>query len=208
MPELANIQALIFDLGGVIIDLDQAATYRDFSYLSGKPIEKVQELAKGESFFADYEMGKIDDPTFRANIREALGILHSDEEIDAVWNAMIKSIKRERLALIGKLNQRYDCYVMSNTNDIHLRHIMRIGDYVAPAGSMSALFRQMYFSQELGVAKPDVAAWQPILDDHQLDPATALFIDDKLENIEGAAKLGIQGYHNQNIDDWMDLFNS
>ena len=208
MPELANIKALIFDLGGVIIDLDQPATYRDFAYLSGKTMKEVQELAKDEHFFADYEMGKIDDPTFRANIREVLGILHSDEEIDAVWNAMIKSIKRERLAMIGELNQHYDCYVMSNTNDIHLRHIMRIGDYVAPKGSFAGLFKQMYFSQELGVAKPDPAAWQPILDDHGMAPATALFIDDKLENIEGAAKLGIQGYHNQNIDDWMGLFSS
>ena len=64
----------------------------------------------------------------------------------------------------------------------------------------------MYFSQDQGVIKPDMAAWQPILDDHQLDPTTVLFIDDKLENIEGAAKLGIQGYHNQQVDDWMGLF--
>ena len=206
MPELSNIQALIFDLGGVIIDLDQEGTYRDFAYLSGKTLVEVQTLAKEQTFFKEYEAGKIDDPTFRANIREVLGILHSDEEIDAVWNVMIKSIKRERLAMIAELNQRFQCFVMSNTNDIHLRQIMLIGDHMAPQGSFSALFKQMYFSQELGVMKPDTAAWQPILDDHQLDPATVLFIDDKLENIEGAAKLGIQGYHNQQIDDWMGLF--
>lgn len=206
MPELTNINALIFDLGGVIIDLDQAGTYRDFAYLSGKTTEEVQELAADQTFFKDYEAGKIDDPTFRAHIRELLEIYHSDEEIDAVWNVMIKSIKRERLALIGEINKKYQCFVMSNTNDIHLRQIMLIGDHIAPEGSFAGLFKQMYFSQELGVMKPDPAAWQPILDDHNLDPATTLFIDDKLENIEAAARLGIQGYHNQQVDDWMNLF--
>ena len=206
MPELANINALIFDLGGVIIDLDLEGTYRDFAYLSGKTLEEVKYLAAEQSFMKEYEAGKIDDPTFRAHIREMLGIYHSDEEIDAVWNVTIKSIKRERLALIEELGKTHQCFVMSNTNDIHLRQIMLIGDHVAPNGSFSALFKQMYFSQELGVMKPDTAAWQPILDDNELDPAATLFIDDKLENIEGAAKLGIQGYHNQHIDDWMGLF--
>ena len=132
MPELSNIKALIFDLGGVIIDLDREGTYRDFAYLSGKTLEEVQTLAKEQTFFKEYEAGKIDDPTFRANLREVLGILHSDEEIDAVWNVMIRSIKRERLALIAELNQRYQCFVMSNTNDIHLRQIMLVGDHMAP----------------------------------------------------------------------------
>ena len=203
--ELKNINALIFDLGGVIVDLDIAATSREFAFMADKPVE-VEKLACTQSFFADYDMGKIDDAAFRTHLREILKIFNSDEEIDAAWNAMIKSIKRERLALIGRINRQYPCFVMSNTNDIHLRYMMPMGDSASPSGSFQGLFKQMYFSQKLGVAKPDPAAWQPILDEHQLDPATTLFIDDRLDNIEGAAQLGIQGYHNQEVDDWMGLF--
>lgn len=204
--ELKNIKALIFDLGGVLIDLDIAATSRKFAFMANKPVAEVENLAGGQTFFADYEMGKIDDAAFRTQIREMLKIFNSDEEIDAAWNKMIKSIKRERLALVGKINRQYPCFVMSNINDIHLRYVMPMADDASPSGSFQGLFKQMYFSQKLGVAKPDPAAWQPILEEHQLDPATTLFIDDKLENIEGAAKLGIQGYHNQEVDDWMSLF--
>ena len=204
--ELKNINVLIFDLGGVIVDLDIAATSREFAFMADKPVAEVEKLAGGQTFFADYELGKIDDNAFRTQIREMLKIFNSDEEIDAAWNAMIKSIKPERLALIGKINRQYQCFVMSNTNDIHLRYMMPIGDRASPSGSFQGLFKQMYFSQKLGAAKPDPAAWQSILDKHQLDPATTLFIDDRLDNIEGAAKLGIQGYHNQEVDDWMSLF--
>lgn len=204
--ELKNINAFIFDLGGVLVDLDIAATSREFAFMADKPVAEVEKLAGSQSFFADYEMGKIDDVAFRTHIREMLKIFNSDEEIDAAWNAMIKSIKRERLALIGRINRQYQCFVMSNTNDIHLHYMMPMADDASPSGSFQGLFKQMYFSQELGVAKPDPAAWQPILDEHQLDPATTLFIDDKRENIEGASRLGIQGYHNQEEDDWMGLF--
>ena len=204
--ELKNINALIFDLGGVIVDLDILATSREFAFMADKSVSEVEKLAGSQSFFADYEMGKIDDVAFRTRIREMLNIFNSDEEIDAAWNAMIKSIKRDRLALIGNINRRYQCFVMSNTNNIHLRYVMPMADDASPSGSFQQLFKQMYLSQKLGVAKPDPAAWQPILDDHQLDPATTLFIDDKPENIEGAAQLGIRGYHNQEVDDWMALF--
>ena len=204
--ELKNINALIFDLGGVLVDLDILATSREFAFMADKSVAEVEKLAGSQSFFADYETGKIDDAAFRTQVREMLKVFNSDEEIDAAWNAMIKSIKRDRLALIGKINRYYPCFVMSNTNDIHMRYVMPIADEASPSGSFQGLFKQMYFSQKLGVAKPDRAAWQPILDEHQLDPVTTLFIDDKPENIEGAARLGIQGYHNQEVDDWMGLF--
>ena len=206
MPDIHNLEAVIFDLGEVILDLDMPATYSAFAHMAGKTVEEVQALAKDQSFFLEHEVGEIDDPTFRANIRELLEIFNSDEEIDAAWNAMIRSIKRERLELVANINSRYQCFVMSNTNEIHFRHITRIGNYLAPGNDFSGLFKQLYLSQEMGVRKPDIACWQPILADHQLDPAKTLFIDDKLENCEGAASLGIQTYHNQHVDDWMGLF--
>lgn len=206
MPDIHKIQTVIFDLGKVIINLDLQATYRAFAQLSGKSLEEIGALVADQDFFETYEAGEIDDPTFRANIRQSLDILNEDEEIDAAWNAMLKDIPPARLQLIDQMSSRFRIFMMSNTNEIHFRQIQRIAAHASGGKELRNYFEQMYLSQEIGVCKPDAGAWQVILDDHQLDPATTLFIDDKAENIEGAAKLGLQTFHNVQSDDWMALF--
>lgn len=204
--DIHQFEALIFDLGGVIINLDQPATYQAFARLSGKPVEEVTKLASSESFFQDYELGKMDDPTFRAHIREALSILNSDDEIDAAWNAMLKEIPAARLQMIDQLASKYKLFIMSNTNEIHYRQIVRIASHAAPRKSLNDFFDQVYLSQEIGERKPNPGAWQVILDDHGLNPAATLFIDDKLDNNRAAEALGIQTFHNVSPDDWIELF--
>lgn len=204
--EISNISYIIFDLGGVIIDLDTEATYRAFAEVSGKPLPMVQSLAAEADFFKTYERGEIDDPTFRAHLREELEFTGEEGLLDEAWNAMLGPIAKERFELLEKLAEQYDLYVMSNTNEIHVRRFLNIAKYTSPQKDFHDYFKQVYFSQEVGARKPEPQAWQVILNDHQLNASEGLFIDDNKMNIKAAAKLGLQVYHNQNVNDWMKLF--
>lgn len=204
-PDLSKINHLIFDLGGVIIDLDESATIRAFATLFQRTEDEIRNFSTSE-FFKEYEVGKIDDPTFRAKIREEFEFTGAEEQIDAAWNAMLGKIDHDKLGLIDQLSADYDLFVMSNTNDIHIRFFNRLFEHVSGGRSFVSFFKEVYLSQEIGERKPDAAAWQVILNDHQLSAGECLFIDDKKENIQAAAALGIQTFHNSSPRDWMELF--
>jgi FMN phosphatase YigB (HAD superfamily) len=204
-PDLTKIDTIIFDLGGVIINLDESATLKAFSDLSGKSLSEIRELSKHSEFFKQYEIGEIDDPTFRAHLRDSLNTLAEDNIIDGAWNAMLGQIPMQRLRKLEKLAKKYQLFVMSNTNAIHARFFLRLVDLISPNKSFYDYFTEVYFSQEVGERKPNAGAWQPILNDHQLDPSKVLFIDDKLENIEAAMGLGMNGFHNISPNDWVDV---
>lgn len=203
--DFSKINHLIFDLGGVIIDLDESSTTKAFSTLFQRSEEEIKSFAKAE-FFKDYEIGKIDDPTFRAKIREEFEYTGPEEQIDAAWNAMLGRIDKDKIELLDRLSSDYDLYVMSNTNDIHIRFFNRVFEYMSGGRTVNSFFKEVYLSQEIGERKPEPGAWQIILNDHQLSPENCLFIDDKLANVEAAARLGIQVFQNEAARDWMKLF--
>jgi len=203
--DFSKIQNIIFDLGGVIIDLDESATINAFAQLFDKSEEEIIAFAQAQ-FFKDYETGQIDDPTFRAMIREEFEFTGPEDQIDAAWNAMLGKIDRDKIELIDRLSADFPLFVMSNTNDIHIRYFNRLFEHLSAGRRFDSFFTEVYLSQEIGERKPNPGAWQVILNDHQLSPKNCLFIDDKLENIEAAQQLGLQVYHNQVPRDWMELF--
>ncbi|MGW8123593.1 HAD family hydrolase [Roseivirga echinicomitans] len=204
-PDLSNIDAIIFDLGGVIINLDEAATIKAFAEISGRTENEVLELSKTAEFFKLYETGQIDDPTFRAHLRESLNVFSEDNVLDGAWNAMLGQIPMYRLHKLEALSEKYKLFVMSNTNDIHARFFLKLVDLISPNKSFHEYFTEVYFSQEVGERKPNFGAWQPILNDHKLDASRTLFIDDKLENIQAAMAMGMNGFHNITPDDWLNV---
>ena len=204
-PGLSTVKHVIFDLGGVIIDLDESATIRAFAELFQKSESEIGSFSQAD-FFKAYEIGEIDDPTFRAKIREEFEYTGAEERIDAAWNAMLGKIDHDKISLFDQMSKDYTLFVMSNTNDIHIRFFNRLFERVAEGRTFNSFFEQGYLSQELGERKPNIGAWQPILNDHQLSAENCLFIDDKLANVEAAANLALQTFHNKAPRDWMELF--
>lgn len=205
-PELSNLSYIIFDLGGVIIDLDVDATYQAFAEISGKTKDEVELIAAEAEFFKKYERGEIDDPTFRAHLREELEFNGEEALLDEAWNAMLGPIAQERFRKLELLDKQYDLFVMSNTNEIHVRRFFKIAGHSSPNKGFYDYFKQVYLSQEVGARKPELEAWQVILNDHELSPQEGLFIDDNPNNVKAAASLGLRTYHNQEVNDWMGLF--
>ncbi len=203
--DINKIDAIIFDLGGVIINLDTNATVKAFAHLSNKSIDDISIAYANANFFKDYEIGAISDAQFRNEIRKSLGINASDELIDEAWNAMLLEIPLNRIAAFKKLKEHFKLFVMSNTNDIHIRKFDEIFSELNTGTTFRAYFDKVYYSQDIGARKPNAGAWTPILEEYKLDANRALFIDDRLDNIQAASNLGMQTFQNQRLDDWLTL---
>jgi len=191
-----SVKNLIFDLGGVILDLSVQHTLDSFAALSGMPKEKVHALYFSAPGFLDYEKGSIDDRTFRDFVRETYSISAADAEIDRAWNAMLRGIPAVKLDLLTRLQNEFQVFLLSNTNAIHIQHINEV---ILPGGNgkrtLDSYFHKAYYSHRMGKRKPDADIFEQVLEENQLVPEQTLFLDDYAPNIVGAQSVGLRTFH-------------
>lgn len=206
---VSSVKNLIFDLGGVILDLSVDHTLDSFSQLSNMPRERVMELYTTGTGFLQYEKGEIDDAEFRAYIRKTFSITADDATLDATWNAMLRGIPAVKLELLLRLQNEFRVFLLSNTNGIHLHYINEV---MLPAnGSGKALddyFHRAYYSHRMRKRKPDAEIFEQVLEENHLLPEQTLFLDDNAANIEGAESLGIRTIHVTSPDLILDYFHA
>lgn len=204
MSQPQSVKNILFDLGGVILDIDVQATLQQF-YELGFPSDLLQyPMNMTTDIFFKYETGKIDTTTFRNEIREKTGIEMSDEAFDQAWNAMIVGIPQERAVLLKKLAKRYDLYMLSNTSALHAPVFERM--YHEAAGiTMHQAFKKVYYSYEIGCHKPDAEAWEYVVRDAGIIPGETLFLDDNIHNIKASQELGFRAIHIHERTNLMNL---
>jgi len=192
-----SIKNLIFDLGGVILDLSVDQTMQQFSALSGLDKQKVDDLYKTTPGFEEYEKGLMNDIDFRDFVRDVFSIQSSDEEIDTCWNAMLLGIPVRKLNLLQNLKKNFSVFLLSNTNNIHINHINQVmlPAITGPGNLLDSYFHRAYYSHIMKKRKPNADIFEQVLDENSLLAHETLFLDDNLPNIEGAKKIGIQTVH-------------
>ncbi|MCG8308264.1 MAG: HAD family phosphatase [Cytophagales bacterium] len=188
-----EIENIIFDLGGVIINLNIENTFRKFSELFKKDISvDIFSDHRKYGFFRAYEVGRISDEEFRGHIRELAGFPVEDRQIDDAWIAMLMEIPEDRISWIYEATRRYNCVVLSNTNSIHVKYFEAFFNKVTPYGYPKDVWQKLYYSHEIGERKPDAAAFEYVLNDSGFDPSKTVLFDDLKDNLESANKLGIR----------------
>jgi putative hydrolase of the HAD superfamily len=206
---VSSVKTLIFDLGGVILDLSVPNTLDLFANLSGMPREKVHELYFSTPGFLDYEKGLIDDRAFRDFVRQTYSITASDDEIDRAWNAMLLGIPALKLDLLTRLQNEFQVFLLSNTNSIHIHHI---NEAMMPKSgekrTLDSYFHKAYYSHRMGKRKPDADIFEQVLEENQLVPEQTLFLDDYAVNIEGAKAVGIKTIHVTSPNLILDYFHA
>jgi glucose-1-phosphatase len=190
-----KIKNLIFDLGGVIIDLDVSRTHQKFAQLARSTAKDLKEKTSAEPFFNEYEKGLLSDDQFRASLRSFLNCLATDSEIDEAWNAMLITIAAEKYALLQTLKNNYRVILLSNTNNIHLKDVNRIVNEDTGRPSLDYFFHKTYYSHLIKMRKPEPEIFKHVLMENNLIESETLFLDDNLENIQSAGALGIQTAH-------------
>jgi FMN phosphatase YigB (HAD superfamily) len=202
---LNGIKNIVFDLGGVILDIDYNLTVKAFEDL-GIPNFKEQYSKMSQSnLFDNIETGKISPAEFRNLIREVANKDFSSKEINDAWNALILYLPQHRIELLKKLRTRYRIFLLSNTNKIHYDDYTAVIQRENGIEGLEPLFEKTYLSHEMGLRKPDPEIFQVVLNENNLVPKETLFIDDSPQHIASAKTLGIVAYHLEN-EDIGDLF--
>jgi putative hydrolase of the HAD superfamily len=201
--DLKKFDALIFDLGGVILDINPDLTWDAFKKIAS-PEYKQQFIPNG--LLRDFETGKIHMAAFIDRINVLLGTQLNEIQFKAAWNAMLLDYKPMRIEKIKTLKQSHKLFLLSNTNSIHFNFFSQklINEYGL---SFTDLFNTVYVSHEIGLIKPDLAIFKTVLSQQNLNPQHTLFIEDTQENAEAAQKLGIQTLvipRNGNFYDYFD----
>ncbi len=193
---VSSVKNLIFDLGGVILDLSVNHTLTSLASLSKMSHEKVEELYVKSPGFLQYEKGLIDDRAFRDFVRQTFSIPADDAAIDDCWNAMLRGIPAVKLDLLLRLQNEFQVFLLSNTNAIHLQHINEVILSESRHGRpLDRYFHKAYYSHRMGKRKPDAEIFEQVLEENNLLPEQTLFLDDYAVNIEGAKALGIRTIH-------------
>lgn len=189
-----EIRNIIFDLGGVLLNLDFDKTRQAYIDLGLKEFDQHFGLGHAASYFKDYEKGLLTDDEFIQAIQQTIGGSVDASSIVAAWNALLLDFPSARVSFLQGLSKRYRIFLFSNTNNIHMQYFKK--DFQEVYGfNMDDLFERAYYSHVAGVRKPDAAAYHLVLQENDLIPAQTVFIDDALNNVEAAIAVGMHGIH-------------
>lgn len=205
---MKNIKNIIFDYGGVIINLDMKAPLDLIKLHSSLDVEKVWQQMQSKKVFEMYEQGFLSDDEFRNSVRNFFNLQVDDEIIDQAWNSLLLDMPQERIELLGKCKTQYRAFLLSNSNSIHYQSYLSQLQNRYKINSFDELFEKAYFSYEMKLLKPHPQIFQKVLDNHPLKVEETLFIDDTLMHIETAQKMGFQTFHLTDGKEITDLFSN
>jgi len=195
-----KIKNIILDLGGVILDTDFKKSIVAFSSLG----INFQEIATFDFWEELNAFGSYSLNDFADTIRKYTDVQVTNRQIEVAWTALLGDFNPQRMALLKMLSQNYSLYLFSNTDAIHtktfeekcrmqMHHELR--DY----------FKKTFYSQDIKLRKPNVTAFQKVIQLADIVPAETLFIDDKLENVQAARKAGLYAHHHQTELSQLDI---
>lgn len=191
-----NRKALIFDMGGVLVDLDIEDCKRAFKeYLGYYKIDEIIDPCHQKGIYGDLEEGKLTANEFREIVLEESRPGSLAEDVDrAMWHILV-GIEPYKIDMLRKLAGRYDLYMLSNNNAVCLpRSRQLFADAGAP---LEEIFRKCYFSFEMKALKPSEAFYKAVMEDIGIAPEDMLFIDDSMKNVEGAIQAGLPAVYYQ-----------
>lgn len=189
------IKNLIFDLGGVLLDLDFNKTIKAFAALCGSSSAPLLNFQ--DELFTRYEIGAVKTEDFRVELQQRLRLTVSNEVFDNAWNELLVGVPKERLDFIRQLkaDHHHRIFLFSNINDLHYQAFMALCQQQLGANFFAGCFDKEYYSHLLGQRKPNPDAFLTILQENNLTAQNTLFIDDLLANIIGAQKVGLKVLH-------------
>lgn len=183
-----TLEALVFDLGGVLIDIDFGRAFAAWGAAAGVAAGAMAARFSVDEPYCAHERGEIDERAYFAHLRRALAIELPDADLRAGWHAIIGQPLPGIDAVVRELAQRFPLYVFSNTNTTHVAH------FTPRLRPLFVHFRQVFTSCELGRRKPEPEAFARLAQRIGKAPARLAFFDDVEENVAGARGAGLLAY--------------
>lgn len=190
---LQHINTIIFDLGGVLMDLDKQACIDAFKELGYENIEKLLGAYSQQGEFLELEEGKIGIDQFHKAVRHAIGKAVSDEDIDSAFCKFLINVPTYKLDMLLKLKKRYQVFMLSNTNPIMFDS--KIPEIFSKQGlTINDYFDRFYLSYKMGMTKPNPEIFRQMIEESGIVPEDTLFLDDSRSNVDAAALFGFKTY--------------
>jgi putative hydrolase of the HAD superfamily len=205
MNKLKQFETIIFDLGGVLIDIDYQATTNAFRDLGITDFGLHYNQLQQESLFDAFEKGEISGQHFINKLMNIIPKGITPNQIVSAWNAMLGNFPLKKIELLERVSKTHQTFLLSNTNEIHMPIVYRKWNNVSSL-PFNALFKQVYLSFEIGKRKPDVETFQWVIQQNKLNAEKTLFIDDSPQHIEGAKKAGLNTHFYQSEEEFYALF--
>ena len=203
--KMNSFDSVIFDLGGVIINLNYQKTISAFQELGMSNFDQVYSQMAQSDLFDSYETGKISTQHFINSLLPFLPIGTSPNKLVAAWNAMILDVPPKKITLLANLKKSLPTFLLSNTNDLHIQKVRDEWKKVTDC-AMEESFHKMYLSHEIKHRKPTSQAFSYVLEENGLEAARTIFIDDTLQHIVGATSIGLQTLHLTNPEFLYEFF--
>jgi len=186
------VKNIVFDFGGVLLNLNPELTYKKLTEVMGVDITSDQIPAHIYKVMLGYEKGEINTETFLWNLqKESTKLTPQPDKLINAWNAMLLGWNEDRFQFLEKLRKDYKVFLLSNTNDLHIEWVIRdlkknhkIKDFG------KRFFDGVYYSHQMRRRKPELAIYNTVIEESELIPEECLFIDDNIENVEGAIAAG------------------
>ena len=201
-----SIKNIIFDFGGVVLDIDPQLTIDEFVKLGFTDFDKLSTPEFTDEIIGKFERGIVTPEVFRTKLKKFLDIDVTDQQLDDAWNSLLYDIPRERIEILEQGKKNYQLILLSNSNEIHYDLFVRDLQLRFGYREFDDLFHKSYFSFDLHLLKPNSEVYEFVINQHGILPEETLFIDDKEENIVAAKKLGLRTYKLDKPERIRDIF--
>ncbi len=201
---MSSIKNIVFDLGGVLIDIDVSKTNDAFKVLGIDQFQQYYSLTVASPLFEALETGAIEPEAFYDSLRSITNTTIEDIKLQEAWNALLLNWRKESVLHLQTLAKDFKLYLFSNTNIIHHNAFMSYFTAQTGLASFDDLFTSLWYSFDKKVRKPYLSSFELLLQTEQLLPEETIFIDDTIINIEGAKKAGMLTHHllqNEKMED-------
>lgn len=188
------IKTIIFDLGGVLLNIDYHLTRQAFAALGVGHFDELYSQSHANELFSRLEKGEIAPDEFYKAINQATGLSLSPQEIEKAWNAMLLDFRESALLWLERIKPHYQLALLSNTNCIHMEAFRKIYFQKSRTRPFEEYFHKAFYSFDLHERKPDLSCFHKAIDLLQIRPEEAIFVDDSVQNVEAATDAGIRSY--------------
>lgn len=203
-----KIKNIIFDFGGVVFNIDEQRTLNAFAKLYHCSTSDVLTLLQQDNLFNRFECGQITIPDFLQHLQDKALSPISKDDILAAWNAILVGYPPQHIPLLLALKKKYRTFLLSNTNAIHTQEFPKIAQrQQLGIQSNDDLFEKVWYSNEIGMRKPNPEIFKFALQDAHLIAEETLFVDDLADNVSAAATLGIHTIHITKDKGILQIFN-
>ncbi len=202
---MEEVELILFDLGGVLINIDYQATEKAFIAIGVTDFHEKYTQFQQNELFNQFETGQISAQHFINKLLPFTQKGSSPNEVVHAWNAMIGEFSQEKIDLLIRLSKEKRIALLSNTNELHMIQVMRAWEN-ACAIPFESLFEQVFLSHEIHQRKPDVQTFEWVCNQLNISPSQVLFIDDNPQHIEGANAAGLKTHFYKDPKDFYALF--